>query len=128
MGSPSLPIRDQKLADAACGGSNLSCKPISGTGICTYDDGDDDTPAPAPSTDDDPAPGPTPTDDDPAPSQDDDPLTPPADDDKTDDDSQGDDDRACEDAGSKKKCGKMAGCHWCTDGLNICLKKSWPCP
>ena len=35
--SPSLPIRDQKLADAACGGTNLSCKALSGTGICTYD-------------------------------------------------------------------------------------------
>merc|ERR1719158_2363131 len=35
--SPSLPIADQKLADAACGGSNLSCKAISGVGICTYD-------------------------------------------------------------------------------------------
>merc|ERR1719421_1001035 len=35
--SPTLPIRDQKLADSACGGSNLSCKPISGVGICTYD-------------------------------------------------------------------------------------------
>ena len=35
--SPSLPIRDQKLADAACGGTNLSCKALSGVGICTYD-------------------------------------------------------------------------------------------
>merc|ERR550537_649233 len=35
--SPSLPIADQKLADAACGGTNLSCKAISGVGICTYD-------------------------------------------------------------------------------------------
>ena len=36
--SPSLPIRDQKAADAQCG-SNASCKSIQGTGICTYDDG-----------------------------------------------------------------------------------------
>ena len=36
--SPSVVIKDQKLADSACGGTNLSCKPISGVGICTYDD------------------------------------------------------------------------------------------
>jgi hypothetical protein len=35
--SPSLPIKDQKLADAICGVDNMSCKPISGVGICTYD-------------------------------------------------------------------------------------------
>ena len=35
--SPSLPIKDQKLADAICGVTNMSCKPISGVGICTYD-------------------------------------------------------------------------------------------
>ena len=115
--SPSLPIRDQKLADAACGGANLSCKPISGTGICTYDDGDDDTP-----TDDDPTPS---QDDDPTPGKDDDDVFP-SDDDGDDD---GDDDRTCEDAGSAKKCKQMGGkCHWCKDGLRICLKASWPCP
>ena len=35
--SPSLPIKDQKLADSICGVDNMSCKPISGVGICTYD-------------------------------------------------------------------------------------------
>ena len=35
--SPSLPIKDQKLADTICGVTNMSCKPISGVGICTYD-------------------------------------------------------------------------------------------
>ena len=35
--SPSLPIRDQKAADAQCG-TNASCKAIQGNGICTYDD------------------------------------------------------------------------------------------
>ena len=35
--SPSLPIKDQKLADTICGVDNMSCKPISGVGICTYD-------------------------------------------------------------------------------------------
>ena len=35
--APSLPIKDQKLADAVCGVTNMSCKPISGVGICTYD-------------------------------------------------------------------------------------------
>jgi C1A family cysteine protease len=35
--SPSAEIKDQKAADAQCG-TNASCKPISGLGICTYDD------------------------------------------------------------------------------------------
>ena len=35
--SPALPIKDQKLADSICGVDNMSCKPISGVGICTYD-------------------------------------------------------------------------------------------
>jgi len=35
--SPSLPIKNQRLADAICGVTNMSCKPISGVGICTYD-------------------------------------------------------------------------------------------
>lgn len=35
--SPSLPINDQMVADAQCG-TNASCKPISGVGLCTYDD------------------------------------------------------------------------------------------
>lgn len=35
--SPTLPIRDQQAADAQCG-ANATCKAISGTGICTYDD------------------------------------------------------------------------------------------
>jgi hypothetical protein len=35
--SPALPIKDQKLADSICGADNMSCKPISGLGICTYD-------------------------------------------------------------------------------------------
>jgi len=35
--SPTAIIKDQKLADAACGGTNLSCKPIQTVGICTYD-------------------------------------------------------------------------------------------
>ena len=33
---PSATINDQKVADAACG-AGASCKPIQGTGICTYD-------------------------------------------------------------------------------------------
>ena len=35
--SPSLPIADQTLADSICGVDNMSCKPISGVGICTFD-------------------------------------------------------------------------------------------
>lgn len=35
--SPSLPIANQMVADAQCG-INASCKPISGVGLCTYDD------------------------------------------------------------------------------------------
>ena len=35
--APALPIKDQKLADTICGVDNMSCKPISGVGICTYD-------------------------------------------------------------------------------------------
>ena len=36
--SPSLPILDQKAADAQCG-TNASCKSVQlGLGICTYDD------------------------------------------------------------------------------------------
>lgn len=35
--SPSLPITNQRVADAQCG-TNASCKPISGVGLCTYDD------------------------------------------------------------------------------------------
>ena len=35
--SQSLPIKDQKLADSICGVDNMSCKPISGVGICMYD-------------------------------------------------------------------------------------------
>jgi hypothetical protein len=36
--SPSLPIKDQKLADSICGVDNMSCKNISsGVGICMYD-------------------------------------------------------------------------------------------
>eukprot|EP00462_Mataza_sp_D1_P003169 CAMPEP_0175103112 /NCGR_PEP_ID=MMETSP0086_2-20121207/8871_1 /TAXON_ID=136419 /ORGANISM="Unknown Unknown, Strain D1" /LENGTH=134 /DNA_ID=CAMNT_0016378117 /DNA_START=20 /DNA_END=424 /DNA_ORIENTATION=- len=35
--SPSLPIKNQMVADAQCG-TNASCKPISGVGLCTYDD------------------------------------------------------------------------------------------
>jgi hypothetical protein len=38
MCSPSLPIRDQKAADAQCG-ENASCKTVQlGIGLCTYDD------------------------------------------------------------------------------------------
>jgi len=38
MCSPSLPIADQKAADAQCG-TNASCKSVqAGIGICTYDD------------------------------------------------------------------------------------------
>jgi hypothetical protein len=46
--SPTLPIVDQLAADAQCG-VDASCKPIQGTGICTYDDGAP-TPPPAPPT------------------------------------------------------------------------------
>ena len=53
--APSLPIRDQATADGVCG-PNASCKAISGTGVCTYDDGP--TPPPAPPT---PPPAPTPS-------------------------------------------------------------------
>jgi len=35
--SPSLPIKNQFVADAQCG-QNASCKAISGVGICTYND------------------------------------------------------------------------------------------
>jgi hypothetical protein len=60
--SPTLPIVDQLAADAQCG-VDASCKPIQGTGICTYDDGAP-TPAPAPPTPKPvtptPAPAPTP--------------------------------------------------------------------
>ena len=36
--SPTLPILDQKAADAQCGG-NASCKSVQlGVGVCTYDD------------------------------------------------------------------------------------------
>jgi len=36
--SPSLPIVDQQVADTACGSDeHISCKAISGVGICTYD-------------------------------------------------------------------------------------------
>jgi hypothetical protein len=49
--SPTAAIRDQGAADAQCG-DGASCKPISGVGICTYDDC---RPSPAPTP-----PGPTP--------------------------------------------------------------------
>ncbi|KAL1524679.1 hypothetical protein AB1Y20_019565 [Prymnesium parvum] len=35
--SPTADIKDQRAADAQCG-TNASCKPIQGLGICTYDD------------------------------------------------------------------------------------------
>ena len=36
--APSLPILDQKAADAQCG-ANASCKSVQlGVGVCTYDD------------------------------------------------------------------------------------------
>jgi len=35
--SPTALIKDQKAADAQCG-TNASCKPIQGLGLCTYDD------------------------------------------------------------------------------------------
>mmetsp|Transcript_31937 Transcript_31937/g.46658 ORF Transcript_31937/g.46658 Transcript_31937/m.46658 type:complete len:154 (+) Transcript_31937:1-462(+) len=35
--SMTLPLKDQKLADAQCG-PQASCKPISSVGICTYDE------------------------------------------------------------------------------------------
>ena len=54
MCSPSATIKDQKVADAACG-AGASCKPIQGTGICTYDDCGPPFPAPTP-----PPPPPTP--------------------------------------------------------------------
>ena len=49
-------IKDQKVADAACG-AGASCKPIQGTGICTYDDCG---PSPAPTPPPPPSPPPTP--------------------------------------------------------------------
>jgi hypothetical protein len=54
--SPTAGIRDQEAADAQCGDS-ASCKPISGTGICTYDDCG---PSPAPTPPLVPTPAPTP--------------------------------------------------------------------
>jgi len=35
--SPSLPIKNQMVADAQCG-ENASCKAVSGVGLCTYND------------------------------------------------------------------------------------------
>jgi hypothetical protein len=57
--APSGIIADQQAADAQCG-TDASCKAISGTGICTYDDGAP-TPAPTPPPPAPPTPPPAPT-------------------------------------------------------------------
>ena len=54
--SPTAFIKDQKVADAACG-DGASCKPIQGKGLCTYDDCG---PSPAPTPPPAPTPAPTP--------------------------------------------------------------------
>jgi hypothetical protein len=57
--SKTLPIPDQNAADAQCG-AKASCKPISTSAICTYDDGAPPPPAPAPApSPPPPAPGPS---------------------------------------------------------------------
>jgi len=55
--SPSAAIKNQKVADAACG-AGASCKPIQGQGLCTYDDCG---PSPAPTPPPVPTPPPPPT-------------------------------------------------------------------